>query len=224
VAHLGEDVLERARALVSLYPEKRSALIPLLHLVQEQDGYLSAEGMEEVAELLDLTPAEVRGTASFYEMFHLEPVGRYLVAVCTNIACMLAGAYELMEYIGHSLGARPGETTEDKMFTLEEAECLALCGNAPCLAVNWRYFGDMTPERWDGLAQDLREGRLADEVPPHGTLCRVRRSVGLMAGAAEGAAPPPAGKAPSPPPAAPDLTNRRSTSAAASTVMEAQVQ
>jgi hypothetical protein len=70
------------------------------------------------------------------------------------------------------------------MFTLEEAECLALCGNAPCVTVNWRFFGDMTPERWDALAEDLRAGRLDDEVPPHGTLCRVQRSVGLLAGAA----------------------------------------
>ena len=82
----------RTRQLIALYPHKRSALIPALHILQEQDGYLSPDGIEHVAELIDLTPAEVRGTASFYEMFHLQPVGRYLVAVCTNIACMLAGA------------------------------------------------------------------------------------------------------------------------------------
>lgn len=192
MAHLSADNLERARALVALYPRKRSALVPLLHLLQEQEGYLSPEGIEDVAALVDLTPAEVRGTASFYEMFHLEPVGKYLVAVCTNIACMLAGAYELLERIEEHLGVRPGETTEDGMFTLEEAECLALCGNAPCLAVNWRYFGGMTPERWAALAEDLRAGRLEAEVPPHGTLCRVRRSVGLLAGS-EAAAPPQAG-------------------------------
>lgn len=244
--HLSEDVAERARALVALYPEKRSSLIPLLHLVQEQDGYLSPEGIEEVAELLGLTPAEVRGTASFYDMFHLEPVGKYLVAVCTNIACMLAGAYELLGHIEESLGSHPGETTEDKMFTLEEAECLALCGNAPCLTVNWRYFGDMTPERWDELAEDLREGRLAGEVPPHGALCRVRRSVGLLAGGTATSGPggkpseelgaqaskgkraggaqakdkPPRGKAPAPPPPSlPDLTTSRTTPAVASTVL-----
>ena len=96
-----------------------------------------------------LTPAEVRGTASFYEMLHLKPVGRYLVAVCTNIACMLAGAYELLEHMEQRLGVSLGGTTRDGTFTLEDTECLALCGNAPCLVVNWRYFGDMTPERWD---------------------------------------------------------------------------
>ena len=181
VARLSEENLVRARGLIALYPHKRSALIPTLHVLQEQDGYLSPEGIEHVAELIELTPAEVRGTASFYEMFHLAPVGRYLVAVCTNIACMLAGAYELLEHIEEHLGVTLGGTTPDRMFTLEDTECLALCGNAPCLVVNWRYFGDMTPERWDALSDDLSDGRLDDEVPPHGTLCRVRRSVGLPA-------------------------------------------
>ncbi len=218
--HLGEDVLERARALVALYPEKRSALIPILHLVQEQDGYLSPEAIQDVAELLGLTAAEVRGTASFYDMFHLEPVGRYLVAVCTNIACMLAGAYELLDHLERTLGAHRGETSEDAMFTIEEAECLALCGNAPCVTVNWRYFGDMTPERWDKLAEDLREGRLAGEVPPHGTLCRVRRSVGLLAGVASAGDKASGPEAAMPrPPARPDLRTSRTTPAFASTVL-----
>jgi NADH-quinone oxidoreductase subunit E len=179
VARLNQDNLVRARNLIGLYPHKRSALIPALHILQEQDGYLSPDGIEHVAELLGLTPAEVRGTASFYDMLHLEPIGRYLVAVCTNIACMLAGAYELLEHIEERLGVPPGGTTADRAFTLEDAECIALCGNAPCLAVNWRFFGDMTPSVWDKLADDLVAGRLDAEVPPHGTLCRVRRSVGL---------------------------------------------
>lgn len=182
VARLTPENLDRARRLIDLYPLRRSALVPLLHLLQEQDGYLSADGLEHVAELVDLTPAEVRGTASFYDMFHLEPVGKYVVAVCTNVACMLAGAYELLEHMEHRLGVAPGGTTADATFTLEEAECLALCGNAPCLTVNWRFFGDMTRERWDNLASDLVAGRLDDEVPPHGTLCRARRAVGLLAG------------------------------------------
>jgi len=189
VARLNQDNLERARSLIALYPHKRSALVPLLHLVQEQEGYLSPEGIEHVAELVDLTPAEVRGTASFYDMFHLEPVGRYLVAVCTNIACMLAGAYELLEHISQGLGTHPGATTDDGLFTLEDAECLALCGNAPCLTVNWRYFGDMTTDGWDALAEDLRAGRLESEIPAHGTLCRIERSVGLLAATQDRGAP-----------------------------------
>jgi NADH-quinone oxidoreductase E subunit len=186
---LSQDNFARARQLIALYPHKRSALIPVLHLLQEQEGYLSPDGIEDVAALLELTPAEVRGTASFYDMFHLEPVGRYLVAVCTNIACMLDGAYELLEHIEESLGVHPGGTTPDGSFTLEDAECLALCGNAPCLTVNWRFFGNLTPERWDALVEDLRDGRLDAEVPPHGTLCRVQRSVGLPASSRD-AGPP----------------------------------
>lgn len=186
MARLNPDNLVRARELIDLYPVKRSALIPVLHVLQEQDGYLSPDGVGHVAELFELTPAEVRGTASFYDMFFLEPVGRYVVAVCTNIACMLAGSYELLSHLEKSLGVSPGGTTADRSFTLEDAECLALCGNAPCLTVNWRYFGDMTPARWESLAEDLLAGRLADEVPPHGTLCRVRRSVGLPARSATG--------------------------------------
>ena len=177
---------QRARELIALYPYARSALIPILHLLQEQDGYLSEEGMAHVGELLGLTAAEVRGTATFYDMFHLEPVGKYLVAVCTNIACMLQGAYRLLEHVEERLGVAPGGTTTDGMFTLEDAECLALCGNAPCVTVNWRFFGDMDPDRFDELVGDLRAGRLDEEVPPHGTLSRVRRTVGAGAGGAAG--------------------------------------
>ncbi|HUC14340.1 MAG TPA: NAD(P)H-dependent oxidoreductase subunit E [Acidimicrobiales bacterium] len=183
MARLNDDNLVRARELIALYPVTRSALIPVLHLLQEQDGYLSPDGIVHVAELFELTAAEVRGTASFYDMFFLKPVGRYVVAVCTNIACMLAGSYELLDHIEKRLGVSTGGTTPDGSFTLEDAECLALCGNAPCLTVNWRYFGDMTPGRWETLAEDLLAGRLDDEVPPHGTLCRVRRAVGLPASA-----------------------------------------
>ncbi|HWE57913.1 MAG TPA: NAD(P)H-dependent oxidoreductase subunit E [Acidimicrobiales bacterium] len=181
---LNPDNLQRAHDLIAVYPEARSALIPILHVLQEQDGYLTEDGMTHVGELLGLEAVEVRGTASFYDMFHFEPVGKYLVAVCTNIACMLQGAYRLLEHVEERLGVAPGGTTADGMFTLEDAECLALCGNAPCLTVNWRFFGDIDPDGFDTLVDDLRNGRLDEEVPPHGTLSRVRRTVGLTAPAA----------------------------------------
>ena len=179
---LSADNVRRAKELITLYPQPRSALIPILHVAQEQDGWLTREVMEHVAELLDLAPAEVYGTASFYDMLFTEPVGRHLVSVCTNLACMLNGAYELLEHAEASLGISPGATTADGEFTLEDVECIALCGEAPCLAVNWRFFGNVTPNAFDQLVDDLRAGRLADTVPPHGTLCRVRRRVGLTAG------------------------------------------
>jgi NADH-quinone oxidoreductase subunit E len=177
--HLSAEIRSRARDLLALYPHPRSALIPICHLAQEQDGWLRPEAIPEIAELVGVTPAEVLGTASFYDMLHTEPVGRYLVSVCTNIACMLQGAYELLEHAQSALGVRVGATTADAMFTLEDAECLADCGRAPCVTVNHRYFGDVTPERFDALAADLRAGRLEDEVPRHGTLVRIRRDGAL---------------------------------------------
>ena len=204
MARLTPDNEQRAREFISLYPYARSALIPILHLLQGQDGYLSEDGMAHVAELLDLAPAEVRGTATFYDMFHFEPVGKYLIAVCTNIACMLQGAYRLLEHAEDRLGVAPGATTEDGMFTLEDAECLALCGNAPCVTVNWRFFGDVDPQGFDQLLEDLRAGKLDDEVPPHGTLSRVRRATAV------------AGDGPAHAQAIPDLDTHRTTSAVAS--------
>ncbi|MDQ1396137.1 MAG: NADH-quinone oxidoreductase subunit [Acidimicrobiaceae bacterium] len=190
MARLSAENVQRARDLIALYPMPRSALIPALHVLQEQDGYLTTDGMEHVAELIGITPAEVYGTATFYDMFFTEPVGRHLVSVCTNIACLLNGAYELFEHAEEKLGVRGGATTPDGAFTLEEVECIALCGNAPCLTVNWRFFGDMTNDKFDALADDLRAGRLADEVPPHGTLSRTRREGGLRVGATVGRAAP----------------------------------
>lgn len=182
MAHLSPENRRRGLELVGLYPERRSALIPLCHLAQAQDGWLTPEAMEDIAELTGVTPAEVRGTASFYDMLHTEPVGRYVVAVCTNIACMLRGAYETLEHAEERLGIHVGQTTDDGMFTLEEAECLAGCDNAPCVQVNHRFFGPVHADELDGLVEDLASGALSDEVPSHGVLCRVQRSVGLQAG------------------------------------------
>ena len=189
MARLTAENLQRARQLIALYPQSRSALIPILHIAQEQDGWLTPDGMAHAAELLDLDPAEVYGTASFYDMFFTHPVGRHLVSVCTNLACLINGADELLEHAEARLGVAPGGTTADGEFTLEEVECIAFCGAAPCLAVNWRFFGNIGNDDFDRLVEDLAAGRLADDVPPHGTLNRVRRRVGLPAGAPDAPAP-----------------------------------
>ncbi len=178
---LSPENLERARGIVALYPEPRSALIPLCHLAQAEHGYLTAGAMEDIAELVGCSPAEVGGTASFYDMLHLEPVGRYVVAVCTNIACMLAGAYEVLAHAERRLGVRTGQTSHDGTFTLEEAECLAGCDKAVCVQVNHRFFGPIDADGFDRLVDDLVAGRLADVVPSHGVLSRVHREVGLTA-------------------------------------------
>ena len=171
--------LARARETIALYPQARSALVPLCHLAQEQDGWLTPEAIEHIAELLGLTPVEVLGTASFYDMLHTEPVGRHLVGICTNIACLLNGAYELMEHAEASLGIPVGGTTADGQVTLEETECIAFCDRAPCAFVNYRYFGPLTNAGFDQLIADVRAGRLAEDVPRHGTLNRVAREGGL---------------------------------------------
>ena len=166
-----------AREIIGRYPLPKSALIPLLHLAQEQDGYVSDEAMVHIAELVGVTPAEVIGTCSFYEMFKREPVGEYLVNVCTNISCMLVGGEELLHHLEERLGIRPGSTTADGMFTLEDVECIAACTEAPCLTVNYRYFHKISHDEADQLLDDLKAGRRAHEVPKHGTLGRVRQQI-----------------------------------------------
>jgi NADH-quinone oxidoreductase subunit E len=166
-----------AEEIISRYPRPKSALIPLLHLAQEQDGYVADDAMAHIAELIGVTPAEVLGTCSFYEMFKREPVGDYLVNVCSNIACMLLGGEELLHHLEGKLGIKSGSTTADGAFTIEDVECIAACTEAPCLQVNYRYFYKVTPEAADALIDDLRAGRRATEVPKHGTLARVRQHI-----------------------------------------------
>lgn len=185
MARFDEENRSRAEALVGLYPERRSALIPLCHLAQAQDGHLTGEAMEEIGDLCGVSPAEVYGTASFYDMLFTEPVGRHVVAICTNISCMLAGVYGLLEHAEETLGICAGQTTDDGEFTLEEAECLAGCDLAPCVQVNHRFVGALDAEGFDRLLVDLRAGLRRDEIPRHGVLCRVERSVGLPGNEAE---------------------------------------
>jgi NADH-quinone oxidoreductase subunit E len=166
-----------AEEIIGRYPRPKSALIPLLHLAQEQDGYVADDAMQHIAELVGVTAAEVLGTCSFYEMFKREPVGQYLVNVCTNISCLLLGGEELLHHLEQRLGIRAGSTTSDGTFTLEDVECIAACTEAPCLQVNYRYFPNLTPEAADAMLDDLRAGRRATEVPRHGTLARVRQKI-----------------------------------------------
>jgi len=193
MARLSPENVQRARDLIALYPQSRSALIPILHIAQEQNGWLPPDAIAHVAELLDLEAAEVYGTASFYDMLFTHPVGRYLVSVCTNLACMINGGYELLAHAEERLGVAPGGTTEDGLFTLEDVECIAYCGSAPCLAVNWRFFGPLTSGDFDRLVDDLSTGRLDEEVPPHGTLSRVGRQAPAPPATSHGAERSPGG-------------------------------
>ena len=166
-----------ALEIIGRYPRPRSALIPLLHLAQEQDGYVAEDAMEHIADLVGTTAADVLGTCSFYEMFKREPVGRYVVNICTNLSCQLVGAEELLHHAEETLGIRPGGTTEDGLITLEDVECIAACTEAPCLQVNYRYAYRVTPERFDQLVERIRAGAISEDVPAHGVLHQVRQHI-----------------------------------------------
>jgi NADH-quinone oxidoreductase subunit E len=175
MSRLSDANVSVAREIIGRYPRPKSALIPLLHLAQEQNGWISDESMRQIAELLGLEPAEVYGTATFYEMFKFEPVGRYCINICTNISCQLVGAWELLEHAEERLGIRAGSTTDDAVFTLEDVECIAACTEAPALQVNYRYRYKVSNEDFDTLLDALADGRIDDEIPPFGTLARVRQ-------------------------------------------------
>ena len=176
MARLSPENETLAREIIARYPRPKSATIPLCHLAQEQDGYLADDAMSHIAELVGVTPAEVLGTASFYEMFKRKPVGRYLVNVCTNISCQLLGGEELLEHAEQVLGVTSGSTTADGLFTLEDVECIAACTEAPACQVNYRYFHNVTNSDFDTLVGDLRSGARTD-IAPHGTLGKVRQAL-----------------------------------------------
>jgi NADH-quinone oxidoreductase subunit E len=175
MSRLNDDRVKIAHDIIGRFPRKKSALIPLLHLAQEQDGYVAQDAMVHIAELLDLAPAEVYGTASFYEMFKFHPVGKYCINICTNISCQLVGAWNLLHHAEERLGIKSGGTTADGLFTIEDVECIAACTEAPALQVNYRYRYKVTPESFDAMITELESGKLNGEVPPHGTLATVRQ-------------------------------------------------
>jgi NADH-quinone oxidoreductase subunit E len=177
MSRLNAANLELAGEIISRYPRARSAMIPLLHLSQEQNGYVTREAMAHIAELVGTTTAEVYGTATFYEMFKFEPIGKYCVNICRSISCHLLGADDLLHHAEEVLGVKPGGTTSDGMFTLEAVECMAACTEAPAVQVNYRHRSRVATEHFDQLIADLRAGRLTDEIPAHGTLARVRQHI-----------------------------------------------
>lgn len=176
MARLNPDNVAVAAEIIARYPRPKSALVPLLHLAQEQDGNVTDEAMAHIAELVGVTSAEVYGTCSFYEMFKLEDVGTYVVNICTDIACMLNGADDLLHHAESTLGIKSGQTTADGQITIEGVMCQAACTEAPCLQANYRYRYRVTNESLDQLFADLRADRVED-VPPHGTLARVRQHI-----------------------------------------------
>ena len=147
---------EQIRAVMAEYPDPLSATLPALRLAQERYGWLSEEALREVADALDVTPAYCESVASFYDMFHLRPVGRHLIEVCTNISCALVGAQQVLEAFQDELGIRAGETSEDGAFTLRALECAGGCGWGTVVAVDHRYREPVKPDDVPGIVAEIR--------------------------------------------------------------------
>jgi len=154
-----EDKLAKVSEIIARYPEgkQKSALLPLLHLAQEEfGGWLSADTMDYVAELLSITPIEVYEVATFYSMYNLKPVGKYMFEVCQTGPCMVRGCDDIIAYITEKLGIKPGETTADGLFTLKTVECLGACGYAPMMQLGKFYREHLTKQRVDEIIEECR--------------------------------------------------------------------
>lgn len=161
---LSAHVLEEIKELPAKYPQPRSAVMPALDLAQEELGHLTPQAMSEVAEALELDPGYVEGVATFYSLFHLEPIGKHHFYVCTNLSCMIRGAYDIVGHIKKSTGvSKPDEVSADGMFSYEEVECLGACEYAPMMRLDHRYHYDLTPEKIDAL---IAAAKAPAPVPP----------------------------------------------------------
>ena len=179
------DVADRlaadAAVIIARYPQPRSALLPLLHLAQAEDGYLTRAGIAFCASQLGLTDAEVAAVATFYSMYRRTPTGDYLVGVCTTTLCAVLGGDAILETLESELGVHPGETTADGLITLEHIECNAACDYAPVVMVNWEFFDNQTPSSARELVDALRNG--AAVTPTRGAaLCPFRETARTLAG------------------------------------------
>ncbi|MEW6731819.1 MAG: NADH-quinone oxidoreductase subunit NuoE [Acidobacteriota bacterium] len=141
--------------IIARYPFKRSAILPLLHLAQIEQGKISEEAMRYIADRLDLMPVEVYEVVTFYSMFFLDNIGKYHIQLCRTISCMLCGAEKIREHLQQQLGIKPGEATKDGRFRLSEVECLGSCSTAPAMQINFDYYENLTPEKVDEILKAL---------------------------------------------------------------------
>jgi NADH-quinone oxidoreductase subunit E len=180
-APVTESLAADAAPIIARYPHPRSALLPLLHLVQGQDGYLTAAGIDFCATQLGLTAAEVTAVATFYSMYRRTPTGDYLVGVCTNTLCAVMGGDAILATLENELGVHAGQTTADGLITLEHIECNAACDYAPVVMVNWEFFDNQTPLSATELVEALRSGQSV--TPTRGApLCPFRQTSRTLAG------------------------------------------
>jgi NADH-quinone oxidoreductase E subunit len=151
-----EENKSKIEQALKKYPRPEAAVMPLLYIAQEQNGWISQEVISEVALTLSMPPEDVLGVATFYTMFYKKPVGKYHVQVCTNVSCMLKGGYEIWDKVKDKLGIENGGVTPDSMFSLEEAECMGSCGTAPMIAVNEDFYENLTPQKVIDILDSLK--------------------------------------------------------------------
>jgi NADH-quinone oxidoreductase E subunit len=152
---LTDQTKKKIEEIVSRYASKEAALLPVLHLVQREIGFVSQQEEKQVADLLNIKPIQIKEVMTFYTMFNQTQVGKYHIQVCSNLSCSLLGAESLIEHLKNKLGIEVGETTSDKKFTLTTVECLGACEQAPCMMVNFDYFGNLDKEKIDNILDNL---------------------------------------------------------------------
>ena len=154
---MNAENLAKAQEILRRFPQKSSALIPLLHVVEEEFGYIPPEEVANVADLMGVTEAYVESVLSFYTLFHRQPTGKYLIQVCRGLSCQLLGADDLSKFLYEELGVQRNGTTEDGMFTVEEVECVALCKDAPAVQINLEFYPNITKEKLQAFLEKARE-------------------------------------------------------------------
>lgn len=188
------QLLPQIEPMIAQYEQKRSALIPLAHLFQEHEGYVSADALAVIAHLVGETPATVESTISFYTLLFRRPVGKYMIQICRNLSCMLNGAEEIMAYAREQIGVQHHETTADGLMSYEEVECLAACDRAPCAQVNLEFVYDLTRESVDAMLAAIRAGSYAIAPLPQtvrpGRSWKVAQDTGLKSAGALGVSNP----------------------------------
>jgi NADH-quinone oxidoreductase subunit E len=188
MTRLTDETREKMREIIARYPQSRSALLPMLHLCQAEEGYVSPQAVAMCAEELGLTVAEVGGVATFYTMYKRRPVGQYHVGVCTNTLCAVMGGDAIFADLQMHLGVGNDETTGDGMVTLEHIECQAGCDYAPVMTVNWEFFDNQTPSSARKLVDDLRRGIPVTPTRGAATACTWKEASRVLAGFPDGRA------------------------------------
>jgi len=150
-----ERTRKKIDKIVARYPQKEAAILPLLHITQQEFGFISPDSEKQIAEILGIKPIRVREVVTFYTMLNREPVGKYYIQVCSNLSCALLGSEKLIDYLKGKLGIEPGQTTKDKKFTLSLVECLGACEQAPCMMVNFDYYGNLDKKKIDKILDGL---------------------------------------------------------------------